>query len=138
GRFAQGWPLVVFLDYDGTLAEIAPHPAEAQLSSGMREALAACATRGDTELVIMSGRALDDVRAMVGVEDLVYAGNHGLEIEGPGMAPFRHPDLAHYAERALRLAPELDALCSDGAWVEEKGATLTLHFRELVSERRAP
>jgi trehalose 6-phosphate synthase/phosphatase len=103
----------------------------------MRAALAACAARADTELVIVSGRALDDVRTMVGVEDLVYAGNHGLEIEGPGMDPFRHPDIAHYAERALRLAPELEALCSDGAWVEEKGATLTLHYRDLLPERRA-
>jgi trehalose 6-phosphate synthase/phosphatase len=138
GRFARGWPLVVFLDYDGTLAEIARHPAEAQLSTGMREALAACAARRDTDLVIVSGRALDDVRTMVGVERLVYAGNHGLEIEGPGMDPFRHPDLAHYAERALRLAPELEALCRDGAWVEEKGATLTLHVRDVAPERRAP
>jgi trehalose 6-phosphate synthase/phosphatase len=136
GRFARGWPLVVFLDYDGTLAEIARHPSEAQLSGGVREALAACAARKDTELVVVSGRSLDDVRAMVGVESVVYAGNHGLEIEGPGMDPFRHPDLTHYAERALRLAPELGALCSDGAWVEEKGATLTLHFRELAPERR--
>src|SRR5262249_39021771 len=118
GRFARGWPLVVFLDYDGTLAEVARHPAEAQLSSSMREALSACAARGgDTELVILSGRALDDVRSMVGVADLVYGGNHGLEIEGPGMPPFRHPDLAHYAGRALLLAPELEALCRDGAWV---------------------
>jgi trehalose 6-phosphate synthase/phosphatase len=138
GRFARGWPLVVFLDYDGTLAEIARHPAEAQLSAGMREALAACAARKDTELVIVSGRALDDVRSMVGVADLVYAGNHGLEIEGPGMEPFRHPDLTHYAQRALRLAPDLEVLCSDGAWVEEKGATLTLHYREVAPERRAP
>ncbi|TMA33866.1 MAG: bifunctional alpha,alpha-trehalose-phosphate synthase (UDP-forming)/trehalose-phosphatase [Deltaproteobacteria bacterium] len=138
GRQTRGWPLVVFLDYDGTLAEIARRPSEAQLSASMREALAACAARGDTDLVIVSGRALADVRAMVGVPQLVYAGNHGLEIEGPGMNPFRHPDLAHYAERAGRLAPELAALCDDGAWVEEKGATLTLHYRELAHERQPP
>src|SRR5262249_17384360 len=136
GRPTRGWPLVVFLDYDGTLAEIARRPSEAQLSTGMRAALAACAARGDTDLVIVSGRSLVDVRAMVGVPELVYAGNHGLEIEGPGMSPFRHPDLAHYAERARRLAPELATLCSDGAWVEEKGATLAVHFRELAPERQ--
>jgi hypothetical protein len=28
-------------------------------------------------------------------------------------------------------------LCSDGAWVEEKGATLTLHYRDLTPERGA-
>src|SRR5262249_32114907 len=61
GRFARGWPLVVFLDYDGTLAEITRHPSEAHLSSGMREALAACSARVDTELVIVSGRAIGDV-----------------------------------------------------------------------------
>ncbi len=137
GRFARGWPLVVFLDYDGTLAEIARRPSEAHLSTGMRAALSACAARADTELAIVSGRSIDDVRTMVGVPDLTYAGNHGLEIEGPDMSPFQHPDLAHYTERAERLAPELATLCSDGAWVEEKGATLTLHYRELAAERHA-
>jgi trehalose 6-phosphate synthase/phosphatase len=137
GPLARRWPLVVFFDYDGTLAEIAPHPTLAQLSPSMREALATCAARSDTELVIVSGRALSDVRAMVGVPNLVYAGNHGLEIEGPGMVPFRHPDLAHYVERARRLAPELTAICIEGAWVEEKGASLTLHYRGVAHDRQA-
>lgn len=137
GPLARRWPLVVFLDYDGTLAEIAPHPTLARLSTSMRAALAACAARRDTELVIVSGRALGDVRAMVDVAELVYAGNHGLEIEGPGMPPFRHPDLAHYAERARNLAPELTAICIEGAWVEEKGATLTLHYRGVAHDRQA-
>src|SRR4029453_2656695 len=82
GPLARRWPLVVFLDYDGTLAEIAPHPTLARLSGPMPEPLAGGAARGDTEVVIVSGRALADVRAMVDVSDLVYAGNHGLEIEG--------------------------------------------------------
>jgi trehalose 6-phosphate synthase/phosphatase len=137
GRLARRWPLVVFLDYDGTIAEIAPHPTQALLSAGMRTALAACAARRDTELAIVSGRSLADVRAMVGVDGLVYAGNHGLEIEGPGMARYEHPDLGHSAERASRLAPEMRARCVEGAWVEEKGATLTLHFRSVVREHRA-
>jgi len=103
----------------------------------MRAALSVCAARSDTELVIVSGRALADVGAMVDVPELVYAGNHGLEIEGPGMPPFRHPDLAHYAERARRLAHELTDICIEGAWVEEKGATLTLHYRGVAHDRQA-
>jgi trehalose 6-phosphate synthase/phosphatase len=137
GGFARGWPLAVFLDYDGTLAEISQHPAQARLSDSMRAALAACAARGDTDLVIVSGRALEDVRKMVGVEGLVYAGNHGLEIEGPGVGPFRHPDLLHYSERMRSLARDLAELCVEGAWVEEKGASLTFHLREAAHEDHA-
>jgi trehalose-phosphatase len=57
-------------------------------------------------------------------------GNHGLEIEGPGVASFTHPDLPHFAERLDELAQELRAGAETGVWVEEKGASLTLHYRD--------
>ena len=130
GDFCQGQHLALFLDYDGTLVEIARHPREARLRPSMREALLACAQRGDTELAIVSGRALADVRALVELPDALVVGNHGLEIEGPGLDPFTHPDLPHFAKRLEELAQELRAGCEPGVWVEEKGASLTLHYRD--------
>lgn len=120
-------PLVV-LDYDGTLAEIAPRPELAALDPATREALAALSERAP--VAVLSGRALDDVAERVGLPSLVYAGCHGLEIRGPGLE-FVHPEAAAFA-------PEVDAAAAlfemalagiDGAIVEHKGLAVAVHHR---------
>ena len=135
--FLRRHPLALLLDYDGTLAPIAPHPQEAVLSDEMRGLLADCARRDDTEVGIISGRSLADVRAMVDNEGFVYAGNHGLEIVGPDFDEFRHEDVQHYVERTEALAADLSRVAKSGAWVEPKGPTLTFHFRAVPENRRA-
>jgi len=124
--------LALFLDFDGTLAEIAEHPREARVRPSMLDALRACQHRGDTEVTVVSGRALDDLREVVGVSELVLVGNHGLEIEGPGVPHFAHPDAPHFAVRLRELARALAEGAEAGVWVEEKGASLTLHYRSAA------
>jgi trehalose 6-phosphate synthase/phosphatase len=102
----------------------------------MREILGVCAKRSDTEIAIVSGRALDDIREMVGRPDLIYAGNHGLQIDGADMPHFAHEDLVHYQGRAKELCDDLDKVAVQGAWIEAKGPTLTYHYR-AVPERAA-
>jgi trehalose 6-phosphate synthase/phosphatase len=137
GDFLERYRLALFLDYDGTLTPLTDHPDQALLSRRMRAALARCAGRRDTDVAIISGRALEGVRKMVGEAELTYAGNHGLEIEGPEIAHFEHEDLVHYRGRARELADQLDDIAVDGAWTEEKGPTLTFHYRAVPEHRRA-
>jgi trehalose 6-phosphate synthase/phosphatase len=124
----------LFLDYDGTLTQIARHPSEACLSEGMHDALAACAKRDDTEVTVVSGRALADLRGRLPLPGLAYAASDGLEIEGPGLTRFAHPDLPHFAERTRELARALGGVDEPGVWLEEKGASLTLHYREAAPD----
>jgi trehalose 6-phosphate synthase/phosphatase len=142
GNFLSGRRLGLFLDYDGTLAEIVDHPSKARLAPAMQEALRTCAERDDTDVAIVSGRALADLRGLVDVPGLVLVGNHGLEIEGPGLEPFVHPELDRLVDRTHELAAALRGVRDPGVWLEEKGATLTLHYRgaapadhERISER---
>jgi trehalose 6-phosphate synthase/phosphatase len=121
--------LALFLDFDGTLAEIVSDPREARLSPSMRDALRACQRRSDTELAVVSGRALEDLRGVVDLPGLVLVGNHGLEIDDPSVPPFVHPDAAQYAEPLRELARALAQDAEPGVWVEEKGGSLTLHYR---------
>jgi trehalose 6-phosphate synthase/phosphatase len=107
------------------------------MSKEMREALDACVERGDTDVAVVSGRSLADVAKMVDRPDVIYAGNHGLEIEGPGLEAFRHEDLVHYRRRSDALATELKAAEVDGAWTEAKGPTLTFHYRKVPEAKRA-
>ncbi|MFQ5668443.1 MAG: bifunctional alpha,alpha-trehalose-phosphate synthase (UDP-forming)/trehalose-phosphatase [Candidatus Binatia bacterium] len=137
GPFLRRHRLVLFLDYDGTLTPLRDHPAKAVLSKPMRRALDACARRSDTDVVIISGRSLDDIRQMVNHPHLTYAGNHGLEIAGPDFPPFCHEDLRHYEAKTAELAAKLAEMAPRGAWTEEKGATLTFHYRGVEAAKQA-
>jgi trehalose 6-phosphate synthase/phosphatase len=137
GEFLGRYRLALFLDYDGTLCPLTDHPSKARLSPKMRNALEICAKRNDTDIAIVSGRAIDDVRKMVKQPGLTYTGNHGLEIVGEGMPDFVHEDLVHYRERAQELLQALEKLAVDGAWTEAKGPTLTYHYRAVPESARA-
>ena len=124
-------PILLLLDFDGTLSEIAPRPAQATLCPGNELLLCQLANRPEFVVGVISGRGLQDVEARVNVPGLVYAGNHGLEIRGLGM-DYRHPD-ADAASRTISQAShdlELRLAGVPGAFVENKTYTLTTHFRQ--------
>jgi trehalose 6-phosphate synthase/phosphatase len=136
GVRVDGYRVALFVDYDGTLAPIVDDPSQARLSPAMRQALQACARRPDVDVVILSGRGLGDLRAIVGEPGLGYIGSHGFEIAAPDLPPFRHRDLAHFADRLVTLADELGALSPEGAWTERTDATTTMHYRAVAPARR--
>jgi trehalose 6-phosphate synthase/phosphatase len=119
----------LFLDYDGTLTPIATRPEEARLSESARQTLEQAARTPNLDTVIVSGRSLADVQRMVGVPGLTYIGNHGFEIEGPGIS-YRHEGVAKYLAALEAAAEDLTSLAVPGAWVERKGMTLAYHLRE--------
>ncbi|MDP7570435.1 MAG: bifunctional alpha,alpha-trehalose-phosphate synthase (UDP-forming)/trehalose-phosphatase, partial [Myxococcota bacterium] len=135
-NFLKSYRLALFLDYDGTLSPLREHPSKARLPPRVRKALIACAERNDVDVSIVSGRSLADVQKMVGVPELTFAGNHGLEIDGGDIPHFSHEDLVHYRQRAEALASDLERCEVDGAWTEHKGPTLTYHYRAVPENRR--
>jgi alpha,alpha-trehalase len=126
---------VVFLDYDGTLTPIVDRPEDARLSAETRDELARLSVR--CPVVIVSGRDLADVRALVGLRALAYAGSHGFEIaRADGSSEQRAseylPDLKA-AERELR-SPIAEI---PGARLERKAFGVAVHYRQ-VDEDRVP
>lgn len=118
------------LDFDGTLASIAPRPEDARIPSATRETLRELSCSEDVTLAVLSGRSVDDVRQKVGL-NVIYAGNHGLEIEGPGIS------FLHNGAQLLQAA--VNACCRDleqvlagvpGILLERKGLTASVHYRE--------
>lgn len=128
--------MLVALDFDGTLAPIVEHADDAAPSDATVRAVAALAARPDTAVAVISGRALDDAAGRMPVRGIAFAGNHGLEIRGPGLERV-HPG-ARDAGRLLadvrdRMRADLEDV--PGAWVEDKGLTLSVHYRATPEDR---
>jgi trehalose 6-phosphate phosphatase len=128
-------PLVLCLDYDGTLTPIVERPEDAMLSDAMRSKVQDLVER--CKVAIVSGRDREDVRQRVNIEQAYYAGSHGFDISGPDGFERQHeegvarlPDLDK-AERELK-----QALCDvPGAQVERKRFSIAVHYRRVPEKR---
>jgi trehalose 6-phosphate phosphatase len=112
----------ILLDVDGALAPIVPRPEDARVPPETqtelrrlhgRYALVAC----------VSGRAGEDAAHIVGVPELVYVGNHGLELE----------------PSADEWAANLGRFLAETAWpqTEDKHLSAALHYRDAKDEASA-
>ncbi len=127
--------LLLLSDYDGTLTPIVSRPEEAILSTEVREKLQALAQKPTSSVGIISGRSMAELKAMVAIEGIYYAGNHGLEIEGPGLRFVSQP--AETARATIKdLARQLSAALNGivGVIVEDKGLSLSVHYRMVKGE----
>ena len=111
----------ILLDVDGTLAPIVARPELAAVPEETRAELRRLV--GRYALVgFISGRTGAAARELVGVDDALYAGVHGLELE-PGADAWRAP---------------LRPFASSGwPWLEDKGLTVAFHWREAPDEEAA-
>jgi trehalose 6-phosphate phosphatase len=129
-RIERAARLILFLDFDGTLAPIVDEPILAILPAATRQVLVELISDPAIMIAIVSGRALGDVKGRVGIPGLIYAGNHGLEIEGQGLS-FEHAAavvlkgaIREITERIATHAAELE-----GVEIESKVLTSSIHFR---------
>jgi trehalose-phosphatase len=132
---AQRPTVALFLDYDGTLTPLAARPEEARLAEATRQVLEQALRTPRVDLVVVSGRSLVDIKEMVGLGGVTYVGNHGFEIEGPGIS-YRYPGLERFLAALAVAAQDLQTLGVEGAWVEHKGATLAYHLRAVAKAVR--
>ena len=114
----------IFLDVDGTLAPIVERPEDAYVPDESRSELERL-VRSYALVACVSGRTSDEIRRLVGLEQVEYVGVHGLEGD---------PD-------AERFAPQLEAFAERIAWpwtVESKaGVAIAFHYREATDEADA-
>lgn len=134
-RIIQSSRVFFFLDYDGTLCPIMPRPEMAQLDASMRKILENLAQNNRFSIGIITGRSLDQIKSLMGVKNIVYAGNHGLELRGPGFY-YVHAGTKRFNPVLREVNAALRPLTKSyaGSFVEDKGVTLTYHYR-LMDER---
>lgn len=122
--------VMLFLDFDGTLAPTVPRPEMARLPVGTRQVLRRLARHPRIVVIVISGRRRADVRRRVGVVGIQYLGLYG----GEDGRPFRvsrrvRQALDHVGAQLLQGFSR-----SPGVWVEDKRVSLTVHLREASTD----
>jgi trehalose 6-phosphate phosphatase len=125
--------ILVGLDFDGTLAPLAPTPEAVHFPPKSRELLREVSKV--VPVAMVSGRKIDDLRRRVDLPGLIYAGNHGLEIE-TARGRWVHPAAARFHGEVEDLCAVLQPVIRyfPGARLENKHLTLSLHYRNLSKE----
>jgi trehalose 6-phosphate phosphatase len=128
----EGPPPIVLLDFDGTLAPIVEDPARARMPETTAVRIRDLIDRRRATVGIISGRALDELRRLAPWPGSILAGNHGMEMSGPGW-DFLHQEAQRLVPVVAAAGERLRQVCDqfDGAWVEDKGLTVTLHYRRV-------
>ncbi|KAM7491745.1 hypothetical protein LguiA_034666 [Lonicera macranthoides] len=148
-NFAKGKRIALFLDYDGTLSPIVDNPDHAFISKAMRAAVKSVAKYFPT--AIISGRSRDKVHKFVGLNELYYAGSHGMDIMGPVRSiSDDHPNCIKSTNKqgkevnlfqpASDILPMIDEVLKslieitndiEGAYVENNKFCVSVHYRNV-------
>jgi trehalose 6-phosphate phosphatase len=112
----------LFLDVDGVLAPIVPRPEDARVPEDTRAELRRLNERYAL-VACISGRDGADAQRVVGIPELVYVGNHGLDLD----------------DKAAEWRERLQRFLADVGWpaTENKGLTASLHYRGSEDEAAA-
>ena len=124
--------VLVALDFDGVLAPIVADPSAAAPLPAAREALARLVAAPGVHVALVSGRSLDDLRAVADPpEGTVLVASHGAEVEG---VPTELDDAAR--ELLGELVEDVEAVVAghEGTATERKPAGVVLHTRRAEPE----
>ncbi len=117
----------LFLDFDGTLVELAETPDAIRVAPGLGPMLRRLHRRLGGRLAIISGRSLADLERHVPLSGIGFSGSHGLELQLadgtvlPLSVPIGLDDVCAQVERFAADTP--------GLFVEAKPAGIALHYR---------
>ncbi|RLN30429.1 hypothetical protein C2845_PM05G21830 [Panicum miliaceum] len=137
-QLAASKEIVLFLDYDGTLSPIVNDPDEAYISDEMRRTLQDVARCFKTSIV--SGRARAKVLKFVGIDEINYAGSHGMDIKlSTATTEEEHGSYQPAEEHLAAITEVYNSLLRatkeiDGAGVENNKYCVSVHFRNVATE----
>ena len=117
----------LFVDFDGTLVEIAAHPDAVRVGAGLRSLLGRLAVRLHGRVGIISGRPISQLEQLLGPNSLMLAGSHGAEIRWPDGS-------LSGIEQPGNLVPVIQEISSlqklhPGIFIETKPFGVAIHYR---------
>lgn len=129
----------IFLDLDGTLAPIVPRPQSVAIPGPVAK-LVRKLEHLYLAVVVVSGRPATEAKRIVGISELAYIGNHGFETLLPGHAVVVSEAAQPFVpiiREVMDYCRSLEELTETGVWVEDKTATMSLHYRRAPRPEEA-
>jgi len=128
--------VLLFLDFDGTLAPLQKAHQKSTLAANRKVLLKKLTDNKKFKVILISGRAVQFLKSRINLKNIYYVGNHGLEISGPDFR-FQMTSQLGWEKRILMLTKDLNELVKNhpGVTVEPKGLSVALHYRGLKAER---
>ncbi len=137
-KFKNDPQTAVITDIDGTISQIVSKPDEAVITPEMRNVLTRLADKFKLVAVI-SGRPVKDAQNIVGVDNLLYVGSHGLEYLKNGKIHVEE-EVESYVpiiKEIARLLEEKDSCNIEGIFFEDKGLCFSIHYRLCKEPEKA-
>ncbi|GGB60851.1 trehalose 6-phosphate phosphatase [Roseibium aquae] len=120
--------MALFLDFDGTLVDLAPRPEQVAVSPGVVDTLSRLQVCLDGAVAVISGRPIAEIDHFLDPLQLPAAGLHGLEHrKAVGADIIRDKPTGAIAQ--LKADLEASDLLTNGVFLENKGVALAVHYR---------
>lgn len=128
--------VMLLLDYDGTLTPIVSHPGLSRFPAASQKLLQKLSQLDDVKVAVITGRSLKEIKKLIGLPELIYIGNHGLELQGPKIQ-FIHPEAKRTRKILQHVRGRLQKALGSfrGVRVEDKNLTLSIHYRQLEEDQ---
>jgi trehalose 6-phosphate phosphatase len=137
-RIGSAGTIAVGINFDGTLVPIQERADEVTLPPSTRTVLQKLAAVRGVTVAVLSGRSLADLDARLSVPGLLIVANHGFERRLPGglfRLSYGHTDLDAVRQVILQVATVTKDI--PGVWMEDKGGTAALHYRQAAPEAQS-
>ena len=137
-RVSSSQLVAIFLDYDGTLSPIPKRVTrlERPLSDTSRKIIYELSRHSKTRIFIISGRTVESLKRLVGIDGIYYIGVHGHIIRGPDIE-YIHSALEGFRSVIKDIRDRILEMLSkvEGVVVEDKGVALSIHYRGVDRDR---
>ncbi|WP_459788058.1 trehalose-phosphatase [Alteriqipengyuania sp. 357] len=121
--------LALFLDFDGTLVDLAATPDGIDVPDHLAAALERKAAQLDGRLAVVTGRFIDDIRGHLPECSVVMSGSHGAEVTSPDGSPVAEREVPRVSDDVIAETRNF-AGSVPGLVVEKKALGVGMHYRE--------
>lgn len=120
--------LIIFLDFDGTLAPIVENPPDAKILPCIKDTIEILTSK--FQIYIISGRSRLDVKEKVGISNCKFVGAHGFDMSEIHSQEIVSQDVLNMIQDVFeQFKKEFGSI--EGVILENHHFTLTIHYRKV-------
>lgn len=126
-KLKQSENVLLYLDYDGTLSHFKKDPKAAYPVKGIKKVIKEISKFKFLKIAIISGRSLKDLKNMIKLNNVYYAGLHGLEMKDYSPQNLNKKEIQYYKNMIKENYP--NEIKNENLYLENKKFVLSIHYR---------